>query len=80
MVKVPSGDGADRVVASDEVGDALASADAQPAARVLPEAVVAQWMPWVDNGVAVAAGIVVLLLVAAGVLLALRREITDPPV
>jgi hypothetical protein len=37
-------------------------------------------MPWAQNGVAVAAGVVVLLLVALGMALALRREMTDPPV
>ncbi len=46
----------------------------------MPEAVVALWMPWAQNGVAVAAGVVVLLLVALGMALALRREMTDPPV
>lgn len=65
---------------SDLPDNALAGAEERPLAGVLPEAVVALWMPWINNGVAVAATIVVLLLVVVGVVLALRRELTDPPV
>lgn len=54
---------------------------AQPASAENSPAVArwAEWLPWANNGVAVAAGIVVLLLVAVGMVLALRRELTDPP-
>jgi hypothetical protein len=44
-----------------------------------PETVAAWWEPWANNGVAVAAGVVVLLLVAFGMVMALRRDLTDPP-
>jgi hypothetical protein len=63
-------------------GDTGSSAEAgspvKPAAGI-PASVVALWTPWANNGVAVAAGVVVLLLIAVGVFLALRREITGPP-
>ena len=45
----------------------------------VPEAVLTWWSTWPMSGVAVAAGVVVLLLVAVGMALALRREMADPP-
>jgi hypothetical protein len=56
-----------------------ASTEASPVAT-MPDAVVAWWTPWINNGIAVATGVVVLLLIAVGVAVTLRREITDPPV
>jgi hypothetical protein len=55
-----------------------ADSSASPVAG-MPARVVALWTPLANNGVAVAAGIVVLLLVVVGVFLALRREMTNPP-
>lgn len=46
----------------------------------IPKAVVEFASPLANNGVAVAAGVVILLLIAVGVVMALRREITHPPV
>jgi hypothetical protein len=51
----------------------------------MPEAAATLWTPiaqsgWANNGVAVAAGFVVLLLIAVGMVLALRREMTNPRV
>src|SRR5690606_36695359 len=78
---VHAGDNSGVAVLGDSVlGNEQPSAEAQPATGLLPEAVIALWMPWIENGVAVAAGIVVLLLVAVGAVLARRREITDPPI
>jgi hypothetical protein len=54
--------------------------DAPTWSRVVPKEVVAVWTPWANNGVAVAATVVVLLLIIAGVALALRRQMTHPPV
>jgi hypothetical protein len=56
------------------------SAESGSSGGLLPKEVVALWTPWANNGVAVAATLVVLLLIIAGVALALRREITHPPV
>ena len=60
------------------MGENLPIAPVQPLAG-MPEAVIALWTPWAHNGVAIAAGVLVLLLVAVGVALAVRREIVDPP-
>jgi hypothetical protein len=43
-------------------------------------AALATWTPWADNGVVVAAGLLLLLLVAVGLVVAMRREMVDPPV
>jgi hypothetical protein len=80
LVTAPSVEGAGGVSAGAVLGDDQPSAEAPPAVRIVPEAVIALWQPYVNNGVAVAAGVVVLLLVAVGLALALRREMTDPPV
>lgn len=45
----------------------------------MPEAVMTWWAAWPLSGVAVAAGVVILLLIAVGAALALRREMTNPP-
>ena len=69
IAEAPSGDGtqatrSDAPVAGQSGADA-SGASANPTAG-MPEAVVALWTPLAHNGVAVAAGIVVLLLVALG--------------
>jgi hypothetical protein len=77
VVAAPSEDGS---LSNDNLSDeGTSSAEAQPAAGVLPQVITALWQPYANNGVAVAAGVVVLLLVVVGVALALRRELTDPP-
>jgi hypothetical protein len=60
-------------------GADVPSVDAEPRGEV-PNAAVALWSAWTNNGVAVAAALVVLLLVIVGMALALRREIANPPV
>jgi hypothetical protein len=45
----------------------------------VPVAVTTWWSAWPLSSVAIAAGFVVLLLIAVGMALALRREIVDPP-
>ena len=45
----------------------------------MPEAVMTWWAAWPLSGVAVATGVVILLLIAVGAALALRREMTNPP-
>lgn len=68
------------------VQEELESAEASATAPVagVPEVVATWWALLVnsglaDNGVAVAAMVVVFLLIAVGMVLALRRELTDPP-
>jgi hypothetical protein len=83
VVEAPSGNG-NNTASSHAPGAGQSSADASGASANptagMPAAMVALWTPLAHNGVAVAAGIVVLLLVALGMALALRREMTDPPV
>ncbi|MCC6454587.1 MAG: hypothetical protein IT328_06570 [Caldilineaceae bacterium] len=79
VVAASSGDG-DSAPEGNAPGDKLSSDEARPAVGIVPEAIIALWQPYADNGVAVAAGLVVVLLVVAGMVLALRREMTDPPV
>jgi hypothetical protein len=74
----------DNVRASDLPSGELPSAQAaqSPSASTAPatnpvEIVAAWWTPWVNNGIAVAAALVVLLLIAVGMAVTLRREFTD---
>ncbi len=73
-VKSPTVDGSgNATVDAPEAGEA-----SEPGVVVAPRI---PWLNnWLDNGVAVAAVLVVLLLMAVGLAMALRRELTDPPV
>jgi hypothetical protein len=86
-VAVADADGVDAALSGAANGQ-RSTEESSPAAKPeaeMPEAAVTVWTllansGWAGNGVAVAAGVVVLLLIAVGVVMALRREITDPPV
>ncbi len=65
----------DNRVEGDEAGG---EAGRDPVAKV-PAAVATWWSVWSMSGVTVAAGIVLVLLIAVGVAMALRRELLDPP-
>jgi hypothetical protein len=58
--------------------------ESAPKASVNPSqawpTLIAMWLPWANNGVAVAAALLLLFLIAAGIVIAMRREMVDPPV
>lgn len=74
------GAAANPLAASDGQMSADAPTEAARPVIGMPGVVATLWEPVASNGVAVAAGIIVLFLIALGVALAMRREFTDPPV
>jgi hypothetical protein len=81
VVEATSDERADSKATANNTPDKnVPSAETNPAMAELPQIMAELWRLWANNGVAVAAGVMVLLLLAVGIALAIQRESTDPPV